>query len=99
MGKQRIKLRTKEAAVNFYAARPWTFSRWMKLKLVVLGWLGLAKKYSATETDPKTGVRTTLHGYAYKGSIYLTKQEVFTPAQAHVKDMEKALFGKKGPLP
>lgn len=81
MGRQRIKLRTKEQAINYALARPQPYSRWMKMKLVVLGWLGLAKKYEASDIDAKTGVRTTVRGYACQGVLYLTEQEINYPSQ------------------
>ena len=95
MGRARIKLRNTGEAANYYLARPKPFSPWFKVWLWCLGLLGKAKKYEATETDPTTRVRSVLHGYAYKGVIYLTKQEVFTPTQAHMRDMERAFFGSK----
>lgn len=74
MGTMRIKLRTKEAAANFYLARPHTYTRSFKLWLWVLGALGLAKKYSSRENDKLGRPAVELHGYAYKGAIYVTKQ-------------------------
>lgn len=74
MGKPRIKLRTTEQAANFYLARPHTFTYWRMVWLTVLGWCGLAKKYTSREYDTKGRPLVELHGYAHKGAIYLTKQ-------------------------
>lgn len=81
MGKPKIKLRTTEQAANYYFARPVTYSTWFKAWLRVLAFFGKAKKYVATDTDPKTGVRVELHGYAYKGAVYLTKQVIVEPGK------------------
>lgn len=74
MGTLRIKLRNKEQAANFYLARPRTFTRRFKAWLWVLGLLGYAKKYTSMEKDKHGRPHVELHGYAYKGAIYVTKQ-------------------------
>lgn len=102
MGKQTIKFKRKEDAQNFYLARPHTFTRGFSLWLWVLGLLGLAKKYVSRENDKQGRPLAELHGYAYKGAIYVTKEvtweyesEQARKLRLHSKAMDKAMFGAK----
>ncbi len=78
MGKPKIKLRTKEQATSYYMARPHVYSGWFKVWLWVLSVLRLAKKFTSREYDTKGRLTIELHGYAYKGAVYLTKQVVWS---------------------
>ena len=77
MGRYRIKPRNVREKAAVMMARPRPYSGWLRVLLPALCFFGRAKRYTSQENDAQGRIKVRLTGYAYKGTVYMTKEETW----------------------